>query len=100
MTTAWRVFQGTYQPPEDVACRSCGFIARLVPEGSYTFRCYPGTFAQCGGCGAILLYLGRVPDAPCIRPNGRIDGHGLYVRTHVNGKKLPKPVCDFCREPV
>lgn len=67
---------------------SCGADPSLV-------NCHPGRFPKCGGCGKTLLFLGKVPDAPCVTPNGRIDGHGAYVR-FVGGKTI----CDFCKKPL
>jgi hypothetical protein len=91
--TAWRLIHGHYYVPEDVTCRGC--------EGGWDkIDCYPGSYPRCYlGCGAILLYLGRVPSAPCVTPNGRIDGHMSYVRSHVNGRELGQLICDFCRRP-
>lgn len=85
--TAWRIVHGHYQLPENVTCRGCGGAWDRID-------CYPGRYPRCYlGCGAILLYLGRVPSADCISPNGRIDGHMTYVRGGWPGRPM---TCDFC----
>ena len=85
--TAWRVVHGHYQVPEGATCRGCGGAADRID-------CYPGAYPRCRlGCGAILLYLGRVPSASCVSPNGRIDGHMSYVRGGFPGVKM---TCAFC----
>jgi len=61
-----------------------------------TTRCYPGSLPKCWNCGAILLYLGRTPNAPCVTPNGRVDRHMSLVSGGFPGKPLR---CSFCGRP-
>ena len=74
---------GTYEPASPYACRNCGSTLRPY--------CYPGQYAKCRECNRILLYMGRVPSAPCVTPTGRIDCHGKQVRI-IYGISS----CDFC----
>lgn len=78
---------GFYEPSEPHACKSCGATDMLT--------CYPDSYPRCGRCGGILMYLGRVPRAECVTPNGRVDGHGMYVRI-----KDGRTYCDFCKKPL
>jgi hypothetical protein len=79
------VVGGFFQPSPRTPCRGCGATDML--------HCHPGSFPKCGRCGAILLYLGRVPSAPCVTPNGRVDGHMSYVE----GKPGAPSRCSFCK---
>ena len=75
------VKDGTYHT--EAPCRKCGESGKI--------KCYPGAWAQCWNCGAKLLYLGRVPEASCVSPSGRIDVHMKRVK-FVDGQM----VCNFC----
>ena len=66
-----------------VPCPSC--------KATDGWSCRPGEFPSCWRCGVKVLTHGRTPDAACVTPNGRIDGHMAYVR-HAGGKL----VCAFC----
>jgi hypothetical protein len=88
---SFRLVNGYYRPAEGHTCRRCG---NADPE---MVRCYPNSFPQCIRCNAKLLYLGRVPSAECVTPNGRIDGHMKYV--NVKWSKTGKPsglLCAYC----
>ena len=68
-----------------VACPSCG-----ATDG---WTCYPGSWPKCWRCGVKVMSYGKTPDAPCVSPNGRIDGHMSYVRG-IGGETA----CAFCGE--
>lgn len=68
----------------DVPCPVC--------EATDGWSCYPGEWPKCWRCGVKVLRFGRTPNAKCVSPNGRIDGHLTYVKT---GKKGTL-VCAFC----
>lgn len=55
---------------------------------------HPGRFPYCWKCGCIQLWMPKTPDANCVTPNGRTDGHGTLV-DYSNPKK---PRCAFCRK--
>ncbi len=57
------------------------------------WTCYPGKWPKCWRCGVTVLTYGRTPEAECVTPNGRVDGHGGYVRL-AGGTT----VCAFCRQ--
>lgn len=56
----------------NVRCPACDY-----EHPSVSF--YPGRFPKCWQCGVQFVSMGKTPDAPCVTPNGRIDGHGMYV---------------------
>jgi hypothetical protein len=71
-------------PPQ--RCPKCG-----AEDG---IKCVPGAWPACWRCGVKVLLWGRVPSAPCVTPNGRVDGHMSYVRTDAKGRTS----CAFCGE--
>ncbi len=73
--------------PRDRRCPACG-----ADDG---LSAYPGQFPRCFRCRATIIRAGRAPSADCVSPNGRIDGHGAYVRTRPDGTM----VCAFCDQP-
>jgi hypothetical protein len=83
------VKDGFFVVDGDDRCRACGSTESL--------RCFPNTFPQCWRCNAKLVYLGRVPSAPCVTPNGRVDGHGAYIKTGFSlSEGKPFSICAFC----
>lgn len=68
-------------------CKKCG-------EEGHISR-HPNRFPFCYRCGTIQLWLPKTPDAPCVTPNGRTDGHGSYV-TYKKGVAR----CSFCNKKV
>lgn len=67
-----------------VNCPKCG-----AADG---IQCRPGSWPKCFRCGVKLVQYGKTPDAECVTPNGRVDGHFSYV-TGGGGNGL---VCAFC----
>lgn len=82
--TAFVVHEGRYKLAGDPPCPSCGNCDAT--------DCTPGEYPKCWGCGAIMLFRGRTPKAPCVSPSGRIDGHMKYVKGHSKGRMR----CAFC----
>lgn len=76
--------KGFYEVLEGT-CKSCG--------ESTNFKCHPGEWVQCIGCGAKLIYFGKVPNHDCVTPSGRIDCH--MQRVDWNDGKY---VCTFCKQ--
>ena len=74
----------TTEPPQ--ACPKCG-----ATDG---ISCTPGEWPRCWRCGVTVLRWGRTPTAPCVTPNGRVDGHMSYVKTDSRGRMT----CAFCGE--
>jgi hypothetical protein len=81
---AFVVVAGCYTTTAHPACTLC--------QSSDKITCWPGRFPKCWGCGAVLLYLGRVPEAPCVDGGGHITSHMKYVRRLRSGRF----VCHFC----
>lgn len=83
--TAFVIVSESYAPAGDPPCRGCGEHGKI--------DCHPGEWPKCWGCGAKLLYLGRVPIAECVTPTGRIDYH--FKRVDFTEAGL---VCTFCKK--
>lgn len=79
-------------------CPSCGAgpYWQQSPDSGTIIKCYPGSWPVCQKCGAKIMCWGRTPIAPCVSPNGRVDGHNSYVAVTRDGVW----VCAFCKKPT